>query len=103
MPSQGLFTSEQMDKLLTEMSTAESNHSHLNKLVAATMCDEIEEILRKMRVCADDMPHRWPEFAALAAEIRGYAFNAFRITSNMAIRDLKATSPQAVPSIDDLL
>lgn len=73
-----------IEKIAERMSLAEHSVSHFNKLTGQQMCREIQDRLDQMKALALDLPEKWPEFSTLAASIRGYSFNAFRITAEIA-------------------
>lgn len=101
----GLFSPEQMDKLCAEMSAKEHSVSNLDKLSGEAMCREIRTALERMEALVPELPQKWPEFSILASSIRGYAFNAFRITTQYCIRDLqrKQQLHRPTPKIEDFL
>lgn len=103
-----MFSIEALARLDSEMAAAEVNTAHLSKLTAETMCLEIQGRLNRMKELSSNMPQGWPEFATLAASIRGYAFNAFHICHVIAQKQYGSTStasrtPLVARTIDDLL
>lgn len=93
-------------KLSGLMSDVEQIAQSSNKLVAETMIDEIETIVRKLKHLATDMPKNWPEFSIELSRLRGYAFLGFRIASeHMRKAEPRSFVAKAQPkrTIDDLL
>lgn len=93
-----------MEALAAQQTNAEASVSQLNKIAADLMVEEMQTILNEMRELAKDPQRNWPELARAAASIRGYAFNAFRICSDMRRREAPPQRQVFRPtSVADLL
>lgn len=97
-----------MEALLARQENAEQSVSHLNKLAAELLTEELQKTVNEMRELAKDLPRNWPEIAVKAASIRGYAFNAFRICAEYRRRETpswpqRRFNPVVPKTIDDLL
>lgn len=89
------------------MNTEERNVSNLQEITYEQIVNEVETIAMQLRALLPVTKDNWPEFNTRCAQLRGYAFNCFSLSSRMFMRSYfeqkpKPKQPSMAVSLEDL-
>jgi hypothetical protein len=106
--SPSAISEHQVGEVLSSMHRQEELASHSDKLSPESLAAEAVRLSTRLQEIAPFFDQSYEEFCCLSAELRGLAFNAFRLVSAAACRDLKrisksSTPPRSPTTLDDLI